>query len=258
MPVAEPYQPSRSPVSKVVRRITQYRNAAPAWVQLERAVLSITFDDCPESAVTVGAELLDSFGVKGGFYIATALLDQTNHMGPMVTPDQIRDLVARGHEIGAHSHTHLDCFKECVECVSDDVDKNLQRLNEICAPQKIESFAYPYGETSFAAKKCLSDRFTNLRGILPGINRGKVDRAQLRAYEADGNPDKFLLMLSALEDLAADPGWMIMFTHDVSTEPSAFGMTPNQLTTLLLRARQLGIEVCPPAEAARKAGVAPE
>ena len=61
-----------------------------------------------------------------------------------------------------------------------------------------------------------------------------------------------------LEDLAADPGWMIMFTHDVSTEPSAFGMTPNQLTTLLLRARQLGIEVCPPAEAARKAGVAPE
>ena len=249
-----PYQPSRSLFAKIERRLTQFRKAAPAVISPDGPILSITFDDCPISAAETGAAILEEYGVRGGYYIATGLMGQESHMGPVSSTEQISQLSAAGHEIGAHSHTHLDCAQTDPDKVFCDVEKNLEQLKMVCASEGVESFAFPYGETSFAVKKHLADDFLTLRGILPGINRGVVDRAQLRAFEIDHSPASFERAMSALDDLAAQSGWMIVFTHDVSATPSEHGMTPDQLRGLLDRAQELNIEICTPTEAARRSG----
>ena len=255
MITAEPYQPSRSFYAKVKRRLTQYRQAAPVRIELDEPVLSITFDDCPASAVDLGMKILDRHGVKGGFYIATGLMGHETHMGPIAGEAKVRLLRDAGHEVGAHSHAHIDYAVTDPSDIEMDIQTNLDSLEQVCSGDEIESFAFPYGETSFEVKKQLSGRFSNLRGVLPGINRGRVDRAQLFAYELDGNAASLDRAIAALDDLKANPGWMLVFTHDVSDTPSAFGISPEQLDRLIVEAKSRGIRISPPALAARQAGV---
>lgn len=255
MLASTPYQPDRSLLAKLRRRLTQYRQAAPVEVETETPLLSITFDDCPETAVSIGAEILNRYNVRGGFYISTALLNTANHIGQMASEAQIRDLHKAGHEIGAHSHTHLDCAASGLSNIMQDVETNLAELKRICPDACIESFAFPYGETSYSAKQSLADNFSNLRGILPGINRGKTDRAHLRAYEIDRTEASLAKVMDALKSLQASPGWMVVFTHDVSETPSDFGMRPDQLTALIEAAQSRGIQIVTPGEATHILGL---
>ena len=250
----KPYEPNRSLFAKIERRLTQYRKAAPAAVITDRPILSITFDDCPTSASETGALILEEYGVRGGYYIATGLMGRDSHMGLVSTPDHIARLHAAGHEIGAHSHSHLDCSQAKHDDVMADVERNIELLKEICHTFSVDSFAFPYGETRFDVKKHLADDFLTLRGILPGINRGMVDRAQLRAFEIDHTQHSFDRAYSALDSLQQTPGWMIIFTHDVADAPSQHGMTPDQLRRILDRAQELDIEICTPKVAAERVG----
>ncbi|WP_144375379.1 polysaccharide deacetylase family protein [Thiolapillus brandeum] len=61
-----------------------------------------TFDDGGKSAITEVADLLESRGWIGYFFITT---DKVGEAGFM-TADDIRELDRRGHVIGSHSHTH--------------------------------------------------------------------------------------------------------------------------------------------------------
>lgn len=250
------YEPSRSIAAKLTRRITQRRLAAPAKISLDKPVLSMTFDDCPASAATTGADILEAHGVRGGYYIASSLIGEPSHMGVMADAELLEKLSARGHEIAAHSHSHFDCSRNAPDLVEEDVQKNLDFLDRLTNVSFVDSFAYPYGETSFASKRRLAKHFTNLRGLLPGINSGMVDRAQLRAYEIDRSPQTFERAMNALDRLSrGTPGWMIAFTHDVSETPSDFGMTPSQLDELIVTAQSKDIDILPPGLAARKAGL---
>ena len=250
------YVPDRSLFAKITRRLTQYRQAAPAMLNLDQPVLSLTFDDCPLSAIQEGTRVLDQHNVKGGFYIATGLLGDDSPMGEMAHAEDVKSLQSSGHEIGAHSHAHIDYARADLAEIERDIETNLEKLRQILGQYEVESFAFPYGETSFAAKQSLAGRFTNLRGLLPGINRGQVDRAQLRAYELDGRPNCVDAVLQGLEDMTSNPGWMIVFTHDVGDEPSPLGTTPEVLDRIITRAKDLNIRVEPPANAARIAGIA--
>lgn len=252
---ADKYVPSRSLYAKINRRMTQFRQAAPARLKLEKPILSITFDDCPQSAILKGAEVLNRHHVKGGFYIATGLIGRSSVMGRMASAAQIKELAEMGHEIGAHSHAHFDYARAEIERIEADIQTNIDRLREICALDHIDSFAFPYGETSFQTKKKLSTKFSTLRGLLPGINRGQVDRAQLRSYELDGCPQSAPNVLRQLDELAKSPGWMIVFSHDVSDQPSSLGTTPEILEQIISKAQALGIDILPPSEAAQKAGL---
>ena len=251
----QPYSPDRSLIAKVSRRMTQWHHAAPVTIETDRPLLSITFDDCPANAAHLGADILDSANAKGCFYIATDLIGQTNHMGRMVERHDVQALYLAGHEIGAHTHTHLDCRQARDEDVIADIERNLSVLTDMCEGARIESFAYPFGETSYSLKTKLAKRFTNMRGVLAGTNAGKCDRAQLRAYELDQDEATHERAFEAMEELATTPGWMMLFTHDVSEAPSPYGIHPRLLVSILRRARRLGIQIVTPSRAVRELGL---
>src|SRR5262249_35873500 len=147
---------------------------------LERPMLSICFDDFPSSAALVGAPLLERHGAQGSFYAAAGLEGEAGPCGAHFSWDDARTLVANGHEIGCHTHSHIDCARVAnvdvlAECA---LNSSAFAAHGIAAPRTL---AYPYGETQLAQKYALTSRFVAARGVLPGLNVGRVDMMQLRA-----------------------------------------------------------------------------
>jgi peptidoglycan/xylan/chitin deacetylase (PgdA/CDA1 family) len=64
--------------------------------------LMLTFDDGGVSAYTVIAGLLEARGWRGHFLVTSGRVGDPTFLAPA----QIRDLAARGHVIGSHTHSH--------------------------------------------------------------------------------------------------------------------------------------------------------
>lgn len=69
----------------------------------------ITFDDGGVSAYTEIAGRLEALGWRGHFFVTTGYIGQHGFLQPA----QIRELHARGHVIGSHSHTHPLRMAQC-------------------------------------------------------------------------------------------------------------------------------------------------
>src|SRR5205807_1261991 len=61
----------------------------------------LTFDDGGASAL-IAADALERRGWRGHFFITTGRIATKGFLGP----DEIRELVRRGHSVGSHSHSH--------------------------------------------------------------------------------------------------------------------------------------------------------
>lgn len=217
------YAPSRSTPARVQRRVVQWRKACHADVAPDRPIVSFTFDDFPKSALN-GADIVEKHGGRAGFYACTSFLGQRSPvMGEMFDGATLNELSVRGHEIGAHTHSHLDCAKARLEKVERDIGENLVALAEAGYPENVSAFAYPYGETTYSAKCWIGEVFATGRGILPGVNVGDTDRSQLRAIELGSSEMHRRRALAALKTCIEAKGWLFFFTHDVSKSPTKQG-----------------------------------
>ena len=72
-----------------------------------------------------------------------------------------------------------------------------------------------------------------LRGVKPGLNRGQIDLNMLKACGLQDNNDGIGQALKDLEQLRDSDGWLIIFTHDVRSAPSHWGVTPEMYQQLL-------------------------
>lgn len=255
MQITWDYQPSRAPVAKAQRRVVQWLSAAPTLVAPDRPVISFTFDDFPKSALA-GADLIESAGGKAGFFACTSLMGKRSPlMGEMFDASTLCELAMRGHEIGSHTHSHVDCAKLDVKRVEKDVGQNLVALAEAGLETTVSSFAYPYGETSFSTKRWVADVFAMARGIAPGVNVGPADRAQLRAVELGDSAASRRRAREMMKTCLKSKGWLIFFTHDVSRSPSSFGASHDLIKELVDRAVNGGAVLAAPTIGAVLSGV---
>ncbi len=238
------YTPPRDALSKVRRRATQWRAARPAKLQFEQPLLSICFDDFPVSACEEGARILEAHGARGTFYAAAGMAATDGPCGRNFSAPDITRLLNAGHEIGCHTFEHADCARRPTFESLRSFAKNRDTLNEMGAREPARSLAYPYGETTYTLKKGLPPRFYSARGVLPGVNVGRVDLAQLRAHALFGEGWR-ARMNGALKRAAKRKGWVIAFTHDIAEAPSPWGTRGQDLDALLKQAHALGFIVLP-------------
>jgi peptidoglycan/xylan/chitin deacetylase (PgdA/CDA1 family) len=241
------YAPPRDVVSKVQRRLTQWRAARPANLRFDAPTLSVCFDDFPVSAAILGAHVLEIHGARGTFYAAAGLAEQDGPCGVNFAAADAKRLMQAGHEIGCHTFGHDDCARRDAYDTLKDIAANRDALAAMgCAAPT--TLAYPYGETSNALKDSLPPRLMCARGILPGLNVGHADLAQLHAYPLYGEGG-LARVADALKVAAKRKAWLIAFTHDVSETPSPFGTHPADLDALLRAAKASGFVIAPVAEA---------
>ncbi len=90
-------------------------------------------------------------------------------------------LYQRGHEIGCHTFSHQRACDLDALSLADEIARNRNYFRSLDPAIEIRTFAYPFGYGSFARKQMLKDAFQTCRGIVPGINSGRVDMQFLRA-----------------------------------------------------------------------------
>ncbi|MEM1086199.1 MAG: polysaccharide deacetylase family protein [Pseudomonadota bacterium] len=243
------YTPDRSLAAKVKRRLTYWRTAKAMSHTPARGIVSFTFDDFPKSAAQHGADILESRDARGTYYACTGMRSKTNIMGEMYDQSDLERLRLAGHEIGAHTFSHLDCSRVNMATLRDEIDRNMEDLGAFLSGGDVANFAWPYGETTYENKLTVSKYVSTARGILPGINRKGSDLMQLGAFELTPSPASTDRAVKAIEKTARRGGWAIIFTHDVRDEPSPFGVQPDALKRLLKCAKDAGVSVLPVSEA---------
>ena len=243
------YTPDRSIPAKIIRRMTQWRTVKPMPVTPRTGIVSFTFDDFPKSAGQYGAEIMDGIGASATYYTCTGMAGHKNVMGEIFEADDLMPLIEAGHEIGTHTETHLDCSRVDANTIREEIETNTEHLTEILGEAPKLHFAWPYGETHIGGKRAVRSKIDTARGILPGTNRKGSDLMQLRSYEL--TPDDWTTdrAAKAIEDVATNGGWVTIFTHDVRSNPSPFGTTPDALKRLAKLSRDSGAQVMNMSEA---------
>jgi peptidoglycan/xylan/chitin deacetylase (PgdA/CDA1 family) len=170
----------------------------------------------------------------------------------MACAQTVQRLAAAGHEIGCHTYTHLDCGQATAQDAVEDVALNAETLARWGLPRPT-TFAYPFGDVAPATKRALAGRFDLMRAMHHGLVAAGSDLNQAPSIGVEG-PDGEALALRWLGQLATRPAWLILTTHDVADQPSAWGCTPATLARLADAALAAGVEVVTVAEGAARVG----
>src|SRR5262245_36011251 len=84
----------------VSRKAARHHCSKPFRMQNDRPLVSVTFDDVPDSAYTNGARILEEFGIRGTFYVAAGTCGYQDEHWQVISREQVAALHNQGHEIG--------------------------------------------------------------------------------------------------------------------------------------------------------------
>lgn len=231
----------------VNRRPFRLRNAAP--------LVSFTFDDVPESAVSNGARLLEQAGCRGTFFVATSQLSRTTANWRVAGREDVACLAAGGHEIGLHTHDHRPLAHTSRRAFASDMVRASGILASLAKGAVIENFAYPYGFSDLAHDQALVHRARSCRTMEPGLNSGLVDLNFLRSYGFGVTLHATAALDDLLDRTVAANGWLLLTGHDVTDRPSPFGCTPALFGYAVEQALRRGLTVATVAAALDACGV---
>ena len=167
--------------------------------------------------------------------------------------EDLRALAAAGHEIACHGFAHQPTPTLSSETLAADAARNAEFLRPFLNDGAPESYAFPYGLASPRTKRIYAPRFTNVRGVHPGLNSGRADLALLNAFSMERRCWDGEAIARAIIRARHDRAWIVFYTHDVSEDPSPYGSTPAMLSEVLERLVDARIEILPMREAVRAA-----
>lgn len=228
---------------RAVNRALRLRPARPAIISTVTPIVSFTFDDVPDTALTAGAEILDRHGVRGTFYIAGGLAGRVEPGRRLIDLDGCRELAARGHEIGCHTFAHQPVRRLLGTSLAADLDRNADYLEAIDGERRARNFAFPYNAGSLTALGELSRRYRSCRSGGDRINRGAVDLGFLGGMEIRQPEESAEALTARIDEVVRSPGWLIFFTHDVAPAPTDYGCRPETLDRLVSYALSEGCAV---------------
>ncbi|MFB9263625.1 polysaccharide deacetylase family protein [Bradyrhizobium erythrophlei] len=212
-------------------------------------MVSFTFDDLAKSAATVGADILESYGARGTFYVSGGLVGSDTPNWTTGTADDVVSLHRRGHEVGCHTFSHRRACDLDEASLAAEIARNRAYFNSLNPSMAIETFAYPFGYGSYARKHLLKSEFRTCRSIVPGVNAGEVDPQFLRAMPLIDRQLSHDRIDRAFDEAEAGNGWLIFYGHDVAERPSLYGCTPHLMIYALEAAARRNIPTLTMAEA---------
>jgi peptidoglycan/xylan/chitin deacetylase (PgdA/CDA1 family) len=198
-----------------------------------RPTVSFTFDDFPKTAYTNGGAILSAFQAAGTYYAAMGLVDSTSALGELFGEEDLRALVSDGHELANHTFSHLSCQRASTPTYLADVCKGQQALSALCGHTVAPNFSYPFGHVTLAAKRAMSLRTRSCRGIYGGINGPTLDLNLLKANRLYSWCFDLDLAKRLILENEKRAGWLIFYTHDVRSKPSAYGCKPEELEAVV-------------------------
>lgn len=177
-------------------RTISFREAVE-WVQapasrLERPErrIVITFDDGYEDNRLHAARILEQHGLRGIFFVPSGFIQQ----GPegVALEDrpmswaQLQELLAAGHEIGAHSVSHRFLTRLPMQELEREIGE-CKLVLENGLRRGVDFFCYPAGDYNAAAKAMVKAlRYDGACTVEPGANTPGMDVYALKRTEISG------------------------------------------------------------------------
>ena len=106
---------------------------------MTRIFLTTSWDDGSPLDARL-ADLLDRVGVRGTFYVPGQ-----DAGAPRTDGARLRDLMARGHEIGSHTRNHVRLHRLPLADAQHEIETGRADIEQLIGTA-IGSFAYPGGE----------------------------------------------------------------------------------------------------------------
>ncbi|MFZ6753047.1 polysaccharide deacetylase family protein [Undibacterium sp. Dicai25W] len=221
------------------------RHVAKRYLNLgkSRGVVSFSFDDVPASACHLGAEILERYQATGTFYVCGGLTDGVEQSHSCHTVQDLQNLVVRGHEIACHTFSHANCANTGLAALEADWQRNQEFFSQHRLPQV--GFAFPFGAYDLPSKIAASRRFSYSRITGGGTQIGTADLNALRAQALYAQSTDADTIFELIQQTASKGGWLIFYSHEVTTNPGPWGTTPEQLESALRIAKQLSCEILP-------------
>lgn len=236
------------------RKAARHYCSKPFTLRNPAPMVSVTFDDVPDSAYRNGAAILEEFGWRGTFYIASGTCGTRDELWDVISRDDVSALHRRGHEIGCHTFSHANVATLDSRTLDDEMKRSRDTLRALCGDVEITNFCFPFGKTSLARKLQLQPHFDTCRSIYQGVNSGTIDLAMLRVielYDRTLTPEKLQAVLRETHD---SNGWLIFYTHDVADDPSWIGCSPTRLRETLSAVLESGFDCLTIRDALKIAG----
>ncbi|WP_247829021.1 polysaccharide deacetylase family protein [Arthrobacter antioxidans] len=186
----------------------------PGPLRWDEPMVSITFDDGWESVYDRALPLLDKHGFRSTQYVNPSSLETPNFM----TAAQVRELDQAGHEIAAHSYSHVDLTSINAERLEEEMRRNEEALND--AGLGTDNLAPPFGRSDPQVDWYAGQYFKTVRGTDVGINtRQNIDPSDLKVfYVTDETAPEQLR--EALAETDRVNGWLILVYHQIATPES--------------------------------------
>jgi len=176
-----------------------------------RGVVSIDFDDGYESSYVNGLPIVETAGFKTTQFIITKRLDTPGY----VTTGQMLAMQNSGHEIGAHTRTHLPLSTLNAAQQEDEIVGSLTDLKTLGV--NATSFAYPYGEYNDTTLSIVGDAgFLSARTTQRGFDDSSSNRLLLKSYVIgpDGI-DTLTTIDDAIDEAQTNGTWLILVFHRI-------------------------------------------
>jgi peptidoglycan/xylan/chitin deacetylase (PgdA/CDA1 family) len=112
----------------------------------DRREVVMTFDDAYASAVHHAPPILEDVGWRGTFFAVPGQVESAwdqERARPLATESQLRELHARGHEVGNHSFNHPHLAGLPRRMILDEIHAAQQLL--LAFGMRAETMCYPYG-----------------------------------------------------------------------------------------------------------------
>jgi peptidoglycan/xylan/chitin deacetylase (PgdA/CDA1 family) len=210
--------------------------------RLQTSIATFTFDDFPRSAWEAGGPVLARYRAAATFFVSGSFCGKTLDGVQYYLADDLAEIAAAGHELGSHTFFHRRTPHLGLPALDSDLQTNANFIAHTAGVVP-ETFAYPFGHASIRTKMLLARRFVCCRGTEPGINRGLIDRGQLRALDLGRKSSDLDALAGWVAESALRPSWIIFFTHDIENRPTAYGSTPDTLEQALIMVQDAGLKI---------------
>jgi|SRR5882724_8585628 len=221
----------------------------PLPINTRVPLISFSFDDFPRSALLTGGAILRRFGLRGTYYVSFGLMGKQAPTGSMFLGEDLRALFEHGHELGCHTFDHYDSWSTETSLFEGSIIDNRRALSDVWPGASFKTFSYPISPPRARTKRKIAQHFVCCRGGGQTFNTGTADLNYLAAYFLEKSRDNLEAVRNLIDQNRRARGWLILATHDVSSDPTPFGCTPDFFEGVVKSAVDSGARILPVAQA---------
>ena len=209
-------------------------------------MVTIALDDAWQTQYLNALPILQAAGIKATFYLTTTPVQQG--WNRFMTPAQVLDIAAKGHEIAGHTLTHPDLTTMSQSAIDAEVQQSRTYLQNLTGAA-VTTFAFPYGLRNALVKSRIAPAgYSSARTVdLPGLNDATTDKYELRSQTVLAT-DALTDVTSQVDLAIARKQWLILTVHEVDVGGDLYFTTPTRLQDIVNYIRQRGVRIVTIAE----------